>query len=210
MKTSFFALALLASVAAVAVSSPAMAQDSGTSNWQVRGRLVGVIPQESSTVNIGGKASADNAVTPELDITYFLTDKLGLELIAATSKHTLHYNDTTKVGSAWILPPTLTLTYHPMRGEGNLSPYIGAGINYSLFYNNKEAAGFNGQDMDGGVGFALQAGADYWLNDNWGVNIDVKKIWLNVEADTNLGATPVHVDMDLDPWVVGAGVSYRF
>lgn len=202
-------MALLASVAGIALSFPAAAQET-FSNWQVRGRIIGVIPQETSSVNIGGKANASNAATPELDITYFLTPKLGLELIAATSKHKLTYNKTTDVGTAWILPPTLTLTYHPLRGDGNFSPYVGAGLNYSFFYNDKEATGFNGQSMSGGVGYALQAGTDYWLNKNWGLNMDVKKIFLNVDAKTNLGATPVRVDMDLNPWVVGVGVSYRF
>ena len=133
-----------------------------------------------------------------------------MELIAATSKHKLTYNTTTPVGSALIVPPTLTLTYHPMRGESNFSPYVGAGINYSFFFKDKEAAGFTGQSMSGGVGYALQAGADYWLNDHWGLNVDVKKVFLNVDAKTNLGATAVRADVDLNPWVIGAGVSYRF
>ena len=42
------------------------------------------------------------------------------------------------------------------------------------------------------------------------VNFDVKKIYLDVDAKMNLGATPVSADVDLDPWVIGAGVSYRF
>ncbi|PZP53217.1 MAG: OmpW family protein, partial [Micavibrio aeruginosavorus] len=63
-------------------------------------------------------------------------------------------------------------------------------------------------NIDNAFGPALQAGFDYWISENWGVNLDVKKIWLNVDASLNNGA--VKADVDLDPWLVGAGVSYRF
>lgn len=129
-----------------------------------------------------------------------------MELIAATSKHGLKYNNFA-LGDAWLLPPTLTLQYH-FTPEKAFSPYVGAGINYSVFYAEDAATGFTDLKVDNGVGFALQAGADYWLNENWGVNLDVKKLWLNVDASVNNGA--VRADIDMDPWVVGAGVSYRF
>ena len=104
-------------------------------------------------------------------------------------------------------PPTLTMQYH-FTPDSSFSPYLGAGLNYSMFYNENAATGFSNLDVKGGVGYALQAGADYWINENWGLNLDVKKIYLNIDAKLNDGA--VRADVDLDPWVVGAGVSYRF
>lgn len=88
------------------------------------------------------------------------------------------------------------------------SPYVGAGLNYSLFYGEKAGTGFSDLNIDPSVGVAAQAGFDYWMNDHWGLNMDVKKLWLNVDASLNNGA--VKADVDLDPWIVGAGVSYRF
>ena len=61
---------------------------------------------------------------------------------------------------------------------------------------------------DGSFGWALQAGADYWFDEHWGVNIDVKKIWVDVDASVNSGA--VRGNVELNPLIVGAGVSYRF
>lgn len=177
-------------------------------NWQIRVRTINVAPDVDSSVNIGGKTDVDNAVVPEIDFTYFFTEKIGAELILATAKHEIDYNDTTDLGDAWILPPTLTLQYHPLRGEGNFSPYFGAGVNYSLFYGEDTATGFTDLDVDGGFGLALQAGADYWLDDHWGLNLDVKKLWLEIDGELNNGA--VTTDIDLDPWIVGVGVSYRF
>lgn len=119
----------------------------------------------------------------------------------------MNYTGGVNLGDAWILPPTLTLQYH-FTPHSTFSPYVGAGINYSMFYSEDAAAPFTGLDIDGGFGVALQAGADFWLNDHWGLNVDVKKLWLNMDAELNGGA--VRADVDLDPWIVGAGVAYRF
>lgn len=56
--------------------------------------------------------------------------------------------------------------------------------------------------------YALQVGADYKLDAHWLLNADVKKIFLNTDVSVNNGA--VRADVDLDPWVFGLGVGYRF
>ncbi len=195
----------------IAMAQPATAQDQNSiwakENWQIRVRAIDVIPDVDSSVNIGGEVDADNAVVPELDISYFFTDHIAAELILATSKHDMDYTGNIDLGDAMILPPTLTLQYH-FTPDQAFSPYVGAGINYSMFYNEDAAAGFTDLEVDNGVGLALQAGFDYWLDEHWGLNADVKKIFLNVDATLNNGT--IRADVDLDPWVVGAGVSYRF
>ena len=144
---------------------------------------------------------------PTLGFTYFLTDHISAELIAATTRHKLTHSSGADLGKTWVLPPTLTLQYH-FTPDRAFSPYIGAGLNYTMFYSEDTAAGFTDLDVEGGVGYALQVGADYWLNDNWGLNLDVKKLFLNADASLNNGA--ITADVDLDPWLIGAGVSYRF
>ncbi len=172
-----------------------------------RVRAIDIAPSDSSTVNIGGDANVGNSVVPELDITYFFTKNIATELVLATARHDLTYTGGVDLGKTMILPPTLTMQYH-FTPDSSFSPYLGAGLNYSMFYNENAANGFSNLDVKGGVGYALQAGADYWINENWGLNLDVKKIYLNIDAKLNDGA--VRADVDLDPWVVGAGVSYRF
>ena len=204
------ALAAVMPVTAMAEETASGSDLLSASRFQLRARMIGVIPQEDSSVSIGGEANVDNAYVPELDLSYFLTDKIGLELIAATARHTVHYNYSTKLGDTWVLPPTVTLQYHPLRGQSNFSPYVGAGLNYTWFYAENDADNVDDLDLTGGVGYALQVGADYWINKNWGLNVDVKKIWLNVDADMAVGGTPVTAEVDLDPVVAGIGVSYRF
>lgn len=195
----------------VAVVMPVWAKDFNgpwsADRFQLRVRAIDVKPDVSSSVNIGGEVDADYAIVPEVDITYFFTPHIAAELIAATSKHDVDYNGNTDLGSAWVLPPTLTMQYH-FTPENAFSPYIGAGLNYSIFYAEDTAAGFTDLEVSNGAGLALQAGADYWVNENWGINLDVKKIWLNVDAELNGGA--IQADIDMDPWVFGTGVSYRF
>lgn len=191
------------SIRSVAFTTNPLAKE----RFMLRLRSLYVAPDDSSRVNIGGKLQASNALTPELDASYFFTPNIAAELIAATTKHTVKYNDTTELGRAWILPPTVTLQYH-FTPDRQFSPYIGAGLNYSVFYGEKSAPGFTDVSIGNGVGYALQTGFDYWIDDHWGFNMDVKKLFLNVDATANNGL--IQANIDLDPWLVGAGVSYRF
>jgi outer membrane protein len=110
------------------------------------------------------------------------------------------------LGHVWVLPPTLTAQYHFMPAKV-ISPYVGAGLNYTLFYN-VDPGSYSSVKYDSGFGYALQAGMDYKLDTHWMLNADVKKIFLNTDVSVNGGA--VTADVDLDPWVIGLGVGYRF
>ena len=196
-----------------AAALPAQAQDAGFQggDFLVRGRLIDVIPAEDSSTSVaGGEVSVGNRVAPELDFSYFFTPNLAAELILATTKHELNGKGTlagTAIGDAWIVPPTITVQYH-FNPDQAFKPYVGAGVNYSWFWNEKPASGFNKLEMTGGFGWALQAGFDYKVSDNVYFNADVKKIFLNVDASINSGG--VTADVDLDPWVAGVGVGYKF
>jgi outer membrane protein len=67
-------------------------------------------------------------------------------------------------------------------------------------------------DYDTAIGYALQGGFDFMLNDKWFLNVDVKKLFLNTDATVNattaLGATVV-ADVDINPWIFGFGVGVK-
>lgn len=179
----------------------------GDSPWLVRVRGIYVSPDESATVTgLAGTVDADGALVPELDITYFFTDNIAAELILATSNHDMSATAGVDLGDVWVLPPTLTLQYHFMP-NGQFRPYVGAGINYTIFYGEDTGA-VASIDYEDGFGYALQAGMDYDLGNQWVFNIDVKKLWLNTDVSINGGA--ITADVDLDPWIFGAGFGYRF
>lgn len=205
-------LALLSTIAISTFSMSAHAQDG--SDWlskerfQLRGRMIAILADGDGIVDTTTlETDVDNAYVPEVDLTYFFTKNIAAELIAATAKHSVSAG-TSKVGDTWILPPTLTVQYH-FTPDSDFSPYIGAGLNYSWFYGEDSASPYTKMGVDGGLGYAVQAGFDYWLGDNWGVNLDVKYIDLNVDVSVNNGALHAY-NVDLNPVVVGAGVSYRF
>jgi outer membrane protein len=176
--------------------------------WLIRGRLIDVAPDESNGLVGGAPAplTADNSVMPELDFTYFFNDNIAAELILAVSPHDVKLGGTV-ISDVLLLPPTLTLQYHhPM---GAFKPYVGAGVNYTAIISSDPTAAIGGvDDWDSSFGFALQAGFDYALDDKWSINMDVKKLWLNVDATVTAAAIPASVD--LDPWIFGVGVGYRF
>jgi len=209
MRVSTLLKAMTCAAALQVAGGAALAQDD-KSPWQVRVRLIDVAPDESSTVSIGGEAKVDSAVMPELDITYFFNDNFAAELILATTKHDVRAEGTAlgdlSLGDTWVLPPTLTFQYH-LNPHGTLRPYVGAGINYTIFYNH-DAGDVDSIDYQNGFGWALQAGTDIAIDDHWAINLDVKKLWLNTDVEINGGA--VTADVDLDPWVFGAGFTYRF
>jgi len=210
------ALTLL--LASTLLASPALALkddstlfDFGDANrWMLRARAIGVLPDESSSTTIGGEITVEDQVVPEVDVTYFFTDNIAAELIAATTPHDMGAANTAlgnlDLGDVWLLPPTLTLQYH-FNPKGQVRPYVGAGVNY-IYYYNEDSGDVNDIDYENGFGTAVQAGLDDGLDEHWALNADVKKIWTNVDAKVNGGA--VRADVDLDPWIVGVGVAYRF
>lgn len=191
-------------------------KDDDFNRWQVRLRVVTIVPNEIAVIDvIGGDVDISTAVIPELDFTYFFTENWSAELILGTTKHDVKAVSTAagdiELGSVWLLPPTLTMQYH-FATEG-FRPYLGAGLNYTIFYGAKEGPTADNVSYDNSVGFAFQAGLDYDLNEKWFLNLDAKYITLStdatVDATTALGST-VGAAVDINPLVIGFGVGMRF
>jgi len=191
------------------ISTIAAADDS----WLMRIRGINMNPDVSSTVNvIGGEADIDSDSVPELDITYFFTDNIAAELILATTRHRVDVSGSTlgnvDLGKVSLLPPTLTAQWHFIP-DGTFRPYVGAGLNYTIFYDESAPRGtVNSINYRNSIGYALQAGMDYGIDDHWGINADIKKIFLNTDLELNGGG--ITADVDIDPWVFGLGVAYRY
>ena len=223
MKRTLFASCLCGALAVAGVASAQTAPNSDSNapvgkqanTFMIRVRAIGVIPENnSSNTSVGGHVSATAQAAPEIDLSYFITDNIAAELIAASTRHNIRATGTAAgdldVGSTWILPPTLTLQYHFMPHE-RFSPYIGAGLNVSFFYA-ESAAGptVRSLSLDNAVGAALQVGFDYNFSGHWFANFDVKQIFLSTTAHLNTALGPVTAKTSLDPLVIGAGIGYRF
>ncbi len=223
MKRILFATCLCGALALAGAASAQTAPSAGSDSFvgkqantfMVRVRGIGVLPENnSSSTSIGGGVTATPQAAPEIDFSYFFTDNIAAELIAASTRHELRATGTAvgnvDVGSTWVLPPTLTLQYH-FFPHAQVSPYVGAGINGTFFYgtsaNGPVVKSFS---VDNAVGAAIQAGVDINVTGHWFANIDVKQIFLSTTAHLNTALGPVTAKTNLDPLVIGAGVGYRF
>lgn len=227
MKKIIFALW----VTSLLMATVAQAQEEKNNDfkkWQVRLRGIGVVPDQSAKIGlIGGDVAISNAIVPELDFTYFFTKNFAAELILGTTKHNVHTvgSDISAIdgptsfdvdlGSVMLLPPTLTAQYHffPLK-EKKFKPYVGAGINYTLFYNSKEGNVVKDVDYDNAIGFAAQIGFDVMFDDTFFVNFDVKRLFLKTDVSvdaTNLAeGLVIPADVDINTWIIGLGFGMKF
>ncbi|MDP1673298.1 MAG: OmpW family outer membrane protein [Burkholderiales bacterium] len=190
--------------ALLALSMVAGVVQAAQGDWLARARIININPDASSSaLNL----NASTETTLELDFTYFLTRSIGLELILATKKHEIT-SAGTKIGSVALLPPTLTLQYHFAPDSASFRPYVGAGINYTRFYDINLLAGAATVDKSSWGG-ALQLGVDIPLNKTFFLNIDLKKIWIDTDVKlTATGATAAN--FKINPLVLGVGVGMKF
>lgn len=173
----------------------------------------------------GSEAEVDDDTQLGITFTYMITEHLGLGLLAATPfEHDLKADlgNGTKVdaGSAKHLPPTLTLQYFPMAANSKFQPYVGAGINYTNFFQEDvsselEAAYGNASlELDDSWGFALQVGMDYQIDEHWLVNASIWYLDIETDAkfkfDGSKGVNTIKTDVDVDPLVYMIGIGYKF
>jgi outer membrane protein len=212
---------LLAAATTAALASPALAQTDAqwttprAGDWLVSGRVTNVSSGTEAAITTAAGASSGlhvdvgDSTMPTLGFTYFLTDHWAVEGILGTTRHEIRAqggSTDVAVHETWVLPPVVTVQYRPLT-EGRFSPYVGAGINAMIFYGGDDRNGFK-VDLDDGLGYAAQIGADIGLKGPWSLNLDVKKVWFSTDASVNDGA--LKSDVDLDPWVVSVGLARKF
>ncbi|MGL4312841.1 MAG: OmpW/AlkL family protein [Sphingomonas sp.] len=168
----------------------------------------------------GDRLSVHDSFAPEVDVTWMATKHIGFELIAATTRHTAHGKAgvTATLGpvvNTWVLPPTLTAQYH-LNSNGKVRPYVGAGINYTVFWNEKattqltNAVGPTRVHINDSVGYALQGGVDIDINKRFFLNLDAKYVDMSPRATiytTALGTQTVKTR--ISPVIVGVGFGIR-
>ncbi|WP_037309418.1 OmpW/AlkL family protein [Ruegeria halocynthiae] len=194
--------ALTLSTALVALAAPAFAQSQG--DWTV-GVGVGYLKPKSDNGKLAGlDADVDASTRPIFTAEYFVRDNLGIELLAATPfGHNISLGGN-EIASVRQLPPTLSLNYHFPTNSAWL-PYVGAGVNYTVFYDAKSTLGK--LDIDNSVGISLQAGLDYMVTDAGAVRLNVR--WFDIDSDVKLNGNDIG-KAKIDPWLIGVSYVHRF
>src|SRR4051812_15434159 len=211
---------IAASGAALLAAAPACAEQG---DWIVRARAIMVAPNEKTgpvrPTFATSHTAVNNSFAPEIDFTYMATKHVGAELILATTKHHVSGKDALapvgRLAGTWVLPPTLTLQYHFLP-DGAVRPYVGAGANYTIFYNTKASGALNAAightkvHLRDSFGYAVQAGVDVDLSKRIFLNLDVKYIDIDTKARLATGALVNRERVHLDPFVFGVGIGTRF
>jgi outer membrane protein len=203
---------LVAAMAAVASLAPIAAQAQAQENpWMVRVRAVDLLWNNGQTgIAQAANIKAKDQWIPEIDVSYFFTKNIAAELVLTWPQQVNITANGTDAGKVSALPPSLLAQYH-FTDLGAFKPYIGAGINYTIFGNRQNfyGPGAGLQVEPSSVGFVGQVGMDYMLDKNWGLNVDLKYATMatNVQAvagGANLGK------LTLNPWMPAVGVTYKF
>ncbi|NHA13546.1 OmpA family protein [Thioalkalivibrio sp. XN279] len=139
------------------------------------------------------------------DVTYMFRDHWGIELLASDEwNHGFTVPGAGISGYVEHLPPTLSLQYHFLP-ESRIRPYVGAGLNYTIFSNETSNAG--DLNLRGSFGPAVQAGVDIGITENIFLNGVVR--WIDIDSDASLNGADIGT-IEIDPIIYGIHLGYRF
>ncbi|KEP71057.1 membrane protein [Thioclava dalianensis] len=206
MKQSILSLTLLA--ATTLSAAPALAQQAGDITLGVG--VHQVMPRsDNGTLSGGLSVDIGNSTRPTFTAEYFVRDNLGIELLAALPfKHSVNIDGLGQVGTVKHLPPVISLQYHFPTGT-NLTPFVGAGVNYTAFFSEKTSGALAGNNLSlkNSWGLALHAGLDYTVSEHGSLRTDIR--WIDINSDVKLNGTKIG-KVKIDPVVVGVAYIYKF
>ncbi len=177
----------------------------------VRGTITNVNPNDDSTGFTGAPGvfpEVEDSTTLGVTLVYMINSNLGFEILASLPfEHDITVAGLGTVGSAKQLPPTFSLQYY-FNPASKFRPYVGAGLNYTLFFSEETIAGLGGDlSLDNSFGYAFQAGLDYDFNQRWFFNADIR--YINIETTAKIAAVGSS-DVDINPTVMSIGIGYKF
>ncbi len=145
---------------------------------------------------------------PTITAEYFLNDNLGIEVLAALPfKHDVKLNGA-DAGEVTHLPPTVSLQYH-FSPEAKISPYLGAGVNFTWIYSEDSAGPIAGTELKlkNSWGLAAHAGVDFKMENDWFFGVDAR--WMDIDSDVSVNLVQVGT-VNIDPIVYGFYFGKRF
>lgn len=213
MKKTVCGIAVLSAL----MSANVLAHSEG--DFIVRAGAAIVSPNDSSGDVLGSSAlefSVDSNTQLGLTLGYMFTDNISFEVLAATPfSHGISVNGVGEVAETKHLPPTFMVQYYFGDSESDFRPYVGAGINYTVFFDESltgtgKNAGLTDVSLDDSWGLAANVGMDYMINDDWFLNASVWYADIGTTATYKTATDTFKTDVDIDPWVFMIGGGYNF
>ena len=207
---------VLATVTALTMTS-AFAVPAGT--WSIAAGAHMVDPKSDNGSLLDGALSVDvdDDIRPTISGEYFIANNVGIELLAATPfHHDFTLTDAEGVetkGKTQHLPPTLSVQYHfdndmmPL----NIKPFIGIGVNYTTFFEEKVNISGADLEFDDSVGVAGHIGLDIPFAPTEYFRIDARYMDLKTDATLNTDEGSIDLgEIDISPWVYGIAFVKQF
>jgi len=208
MRNKLFLGCTLAAIVAT-TSAPALAQSRG--DWTLGVGVHQVNPKSDNGRLAGGTLAVDvdSDTKPTITGEYFIADNLGIEVLGALPfKHDINIDGLGRVGSSKQLPPVVSLQYH-FNGKGKVSPFIGAGINYTTFFSEDTTGALAGSKLKLGDswGLAAHAGVDFAVSERGSLRVDLR--WIDIDSKVKLDGSKIGT-ANIDPLVYGVAYVHRF
>lgn len=205
-----FRLPPMAALAAALALALAAGSAHASDDWFVRAGATNVNPTSGNGTLAGTLAvDIDSQTTLGFTVGRYLNDHWAVELLAAAPfSHTASLNGARSVDFKH-LPPTLSLQYYFGKPESTVRPFFGAGLNYTLVFDEQERGPVAGTrvDLDNSWGLAAQAGLLWNVSDRWHATADVR--WIDIDADARLNGASIGT-ATVDPLVVSLMIGTSF
>lgn len=194
---------------ALAIATPFAHADSA-GDWQIKVGAHVVDPKSNNGSLAGGALKTDvgSSVSATITIEYLFNPNLGIEVLAAVPfQHDVKLNGV-KAATVKQLPPTVSAQWH-FRPGAKVNPFVGVGVNYTRFFSIDEQGPLAGTrlQLNDSWGLAVHGGVDVALSDRWSITADAR--WIGISSDAKVNGTKVGT-VDIDPFVIGAAIGYRF
>lgn len=155
-------------------------------------------------------ADATNETIPVLNFHFYLpwfNERISLNTALGVTRHTFHAGGA-ELGKASMVPLNLTVQYRFVPPGSRFSPYLGLGINHTIFSRQSGPVFSHLNTFKDSNGPLLQAGFDYWFDKKYFLNVDVRKFYIKTDV-VPVGGAKIET-IDLDPLTVGLAVGARF
>ncbi|MHB8912602.1 MAG: OmpW/AlkL family protein [Lysobacter sp.] len=201
-------LPLCAALALGSLATPVLAQSAG--DWTIAVGAHQVNPKSDNGSLAGNTLDVEvgSDVKPTITAEYFVADNLGIEVLASWPfEHDIAINGLGKVGSTKHLPPTVSLQYH--FGAGAVTPFLGAGVNFTLFSGEETSGALAGSrlELDNSWGLAAHAGIDFKVSERSALRVDAR--WIDIDTDVRLDGADLGT-VQIDPLVYGVAYVVQF
>lgn len=193
----------------VCLAAPAAAQSRGEWTLGVGAHTVNPTSDNGSLSDGTLDLDIGSDWKPSVTAEYFIRDNLGIEVLAAWPfEHDISIDGLGKVGSTKHLPPTVSLQYH-FNASGKVSPFLGAGLNYTTFFSEETSGALAGSELKlaDSWGLAVHAGLDILLSDKNALRIDAR--WIDIDSDVSVDGVELGT-AHIDPMVYGVAWVHKF